>query len=369
MDGYYKQFCTVLSAGLWGQHFSDNLSPSELFKIWKDAEKQSVDGIIANAFLSTDHIPPRTAEILRKRLLIIASMNLKLNSVLEESVKILRENEIEPVLLKGQGVGAYYYQPLIRRCGDIDLYVGTQAYKKAFSVLKESSLKVEDANFSPNDKHSHLIIDSIPIEIHQFSARPPAKYNARYQVISDSYLSDSHVILQFGDVDVRTPEPTFNAFYILNHIWRHYIGVGVGFRQICDWAVFLHANSSKINISRLKEILNSLDLMKPWTAFGYIAVNMLGLPEAEMPFYTRSIEKVADKIMRMIMCEGNLGQEREDRWKAADKDSIINKLKIFIISTKRYLKVFPMFPDLVYQEYKMRVINNIINPAYENYQN
>lgn len=359
MDGYCEQFCTVLRAGLWGLPVDIELSPSEMFRIWKDAEKQAVDGIVAEAFLSTNHIPPKTSEILKKRMLSIASKNLKLNSVLKDSVRALNNHGIMPVLLKGQGVGSYYNQPLTRACGDIDLYVGTEAYKKSFDVLKESLSNVVEADFDPNDKHSHLYVNDIPIEIHQFSDRLPTKYNTRFQVISDSCLSSGHVVLRFGDVDVRTPEPTFNSFYIFNHLWRHFIAVGVGFRQICDWTVFLHANSDRIDVHRLDEILNSLDLMKPWKTFGLIAVKMLGLPASEMPFHDPSFEKDVDKILRMIMLEGNLGKEREDRWRAAEKGTFLNKLKVFIISTKRYLKVFPMFPGLAFQEYMMRIKNNL----------
>ena len=359
MDNYYEKFCSVLKAGLWGFHIDIELTPPEMSRIWKDAEKQAVEGIVADALLSTKQIPPKAAGILKKRILSIASRNLKLTSILVDSVKALNDNGIDPILLKGQGIGSYYRQPLTRKCGDIDLYVGTENYKMSFKVLSDSLPDVEYTLFNPKEKHSHIIANSIPIEIHQYSDRLPAKYNTLYQIISDTYLSQHNDIIQFEGVSVRTPEPTFNSFFIFNHLWRHFIAVGVGFRQICDWAVFLHANTDRIDTVHLNEILCSFDLMKPWKTFGYIAVNLLGLPKAQMPFYDTSFKKDAVKILRMIMIEGNLGNAREDRWKAEETKSLLNTLKVFYISTKRYLKVFPMFPRLAFQEYKMRILYHL----------
>ncbi|MBO6173332.1 MAG: nucleotidyltransferase family protein [Bacteroidales bacterium] len=359
---YHDYFCSVLRAGLCVQPFEHKLSPAEKRLIWDDAAKQTVSGLIANAFLTESDTPPKTAEVLQKKILKIAANNFKHNSVLADSVKALEDQSIHPVLLKGQGVGSFYNEPLLRESGDIDLYVGKGNYQKAFETLKKSLHEVHDAVFEENEKHSHLIVDGIPIELHQFSDVLPRKYDSVYQKISDSCLAGNHVMVNIGGVNVRTPEPTFNAFFIFNHLWRHFIAVGVGFRQICDWTVFLHANKGKIDLAQLEEMLNSLDLMKPWKVFGNIAVRMLRLPEREMPFYDTAYEKDAGKVLAMVMKEGNFGHEREERWKES-KISILDKVRVFSVSTARYMKLFPMFGALAFQEYKMRLRTHLLGKA------
>lgn len=362
MNKHYDKFYYVLRSSLWGQKLEVAFSPAEKRRIWDDAAKQTVSGLIANAFLTESDTPPKAEEVLQKKTLKIAANNFKLDGVLADSVKALEDKGIYPVLLKGQGVGSYYKEPLLRECGDIDLYVGKDNYQKAFEALKTSLNKVQEAVFEENEKHSHLIVDGIPIELHQFSDVLPRKYDSAYQKISDSCLARNHVMINIGGVDVRTPEPTFNAFFIFNHLWRHFIAVGVGFRQICDWTVFLHANKGKIDLSRLEEMLNSLDLMKSWKVFGNIAVRMLRLPEREMPFYDPAYKKEAGKVLEMVMTEGNFGHEREERWKESNS-SLLDLLRVFCISTWRYMKLFPMFGNLAFQEYKMRLRTHLLGKA------
>lgn len=362
MNNHIELFCNVLQSGLWGKDVTVYLPLVEMGQIWKDAEKQATIGLISSAFLSIKDIPQETAISLKKRILSIAGFNMKLNTVLKDAVLLLEGNGINPVLLKGQGAGSYYGQPLLRECGDIDFYVGSEKYRESFELLNNGLGKVEEASFEEDEKHSHLIVDGIPIELHQFSDVLPRKYDSAYQKISDSCLARNHVMINIGGVDVRTPEPTFNAFFIFNHLWRHFIAVGVGFRQICDWTVFLHANKGKIELAQLEEMLNSLDLMKPWKVFGNIAVRMLRLPEREMPFYDPSYLKEAEKVLELVMKEGNFGHEREERWKESNS-SLLDLLRVFCISTWRYMKLFPMFGNLAFQEYKMRLRTHLLGKA------
>lgn len=353
-DNYADVFCEVLKAGLWNKVPEVVLSVAEMRSIWTDSIKQAVSGLVAQSFMNTKSVHPRTAEMLQKRLIGIAATNFRQTHLLADSVKALRAEGMDPVLLKGLGVASFYHQPLLRECGDIDLYVGRENYRKAFDTLVGSLPEVQETDFSLKEKHSHVVVKGIPVELHQYSDLLPRKYDPAYQDISDKCLSGGFVPMRFDDVDVLTPEPTFNAFFIFNHLWRHFIAVGVGFRQICDFVMVLHAQKGDIDSGRLYGMLERLDLVKPWRVFGWIAVNMLGLPEEEMPFYDPSIEKTAVKVVGMVMKEGNFGHEREDRWSESGH-RLKDKAKVFLVSTWRYLKVFPMFGRLAWHEYKMRI--------------
>ena len=357
-DNYQELFCSVLTAGLWNKAPEVWLTGADMKKVWNDSQKQAVSGLVAEALLATKRIHPRTAEMLQNKLLSIAAMNFKQQHILANAVRVLQNEGIEPILLKGRGVASFYHQPLLRECGDIDLYVGTRDYKNSFDILERSLENIEEKKYDATEKHSHLVVKGIPIELHQFSDVQPSKYDAIYQKISDEGLASGHIILRVDDVDVRTPEPTFNAFYIFNHLWRHFIAVGVGFRQICDWVMLLHSYSGAIDRDRLAGVLVRLDLMKPWKVFGYIAVNMLGLPENEMPFYDPTFGKLAHKVLPMIMKEGNFGHERDDRWTESGHP-LKDIFKVFIISTFRYIKLLPMFGGLAWQEYKMRILQHL----------
>ena len=358
MDSYIDIFCLVLKAGLWNKVPEVDLRGADFKRIWVDAQKQAVSGLVAQGLLNTGRIHPKASEMLQKKILSIAAMNFKISHILADAVKALRGGGIEPILLKGHGVASYYHQPLLRECGDIDLYVRPDEYRRAFDILDQRLENIEEKEFEERGKHSHLVIKGIPIELHQFSDVLPRKYDARYQEISDSCLSADHRILTVDNAGIRIPEPTFNTFFVFNHFWRHFIAVGVGFRQVCDWAVLLHSFKDSIDRDRLFVMLESLDLMKPWKVFSYIAVNILGLPEDEMPFYDSSSSRIAGKVIDFMMREGNFGHERKERWLESGHH-FLDKLKVFIVSTWRYLKMLPYFGALAWHEYMLRLRNYI----------
>ena len=75
----------------------------------------------------------------------------------------------------------------------------------------------------------------------------------------------------------------FNAFYIFNHRWHHFMTSGIGLRQFCDWMLFLHKHKDEIDLGRLEKFLMDMDMMKPWQSFGCVIVDVLGMPEEEFP--------------------------------------------------------------------------------------
>ena len=359
MDAYIGQFCSVLRAGLWNQVPEiEDLSVEDMRHMWEDARKQAVSGLVAQAFLNTKRLGPKTSEMLQNKLMSIAAMNFKLSHILADSVKALREAGIEPILLKGHGVASYYHQPLLRECGDIDLYVGTEQYRKAFDVLSETLTDIEDKEFEAAEKHSHIVVKGIPIELHQYADVLTPHYDEVFQRLTKETICSNVDTMQLDGVSVTLPDPTFNAMFIFEHIWSHFVAAGVGFRQICDWAVFLQANKSKIDLGKLDSMLISLDLLKPWKVFGWIAVNFLGLSRDDMPFYDTSVSDLSRKVLGMVMKEGNFGHEWEERWYESGH-KLVDVVKHFLIITRRYLKVVPMFGDIAFQEYKTKVLYHL----------
>ena len=354
MDSYDALFCTILKAGLWNEGLDIHLSKDEFLKVWKDAVRQVCRGLVGHALVSSGNMPPNVVSRLQDHLLAVAGFGLKMDKVVEKSVSALQANGIDPVLLKGRGVGSYYPDPMIRENGDVDLYVGTDDYKAAFEVLVGLADSPEEALFEGDSKHSHVEIDGITIEVHKYCEVLPKRYNTKYQEIAGAGLSENPVILKFGETDVRTPETTFNAFFIFDHMWRHFVTEGVGFRQLCDWTMFLHANRDKIDEERLKSILESLDLMRPWKVFGQVAVTLMGLPADEMPFNDASCSKWVDKVSARMMREGNFGHERED-WNTVPRVSFFDKVRVFFMIARRYFALVPIFGKVVLVEYLSRM--------------
>ena len=354
MDRSDELFCSILKAGLWNKTPVIRLSRDDFSEVWKDAVKQVCRGLIGHALVSSGNIPSAVVFKLQDHLLAVAGFGFKMDRVIGRTVPALQAAGIDPVLLKGRGVGTYYLDPMLRENGDVDLYIGPESYKAAFEILAAMSDNPEGARFEADSKHSHVEIDGITVEIHRYCEVLPPHYNARYQEIAKKGLSENPVILRIGEADVRTPETTFNAFFIFDHMWRHFVTEGVGFRQMCDWTMFLHSSHGSIDLPRLKSILESLDLMRAWKVFGQVAVTLLGLPGEEMPFCDPSYAGRVSKVAGMMMREGNFGHEREDWW-TVPRESFFDNVRVFFMIARRYFSLWPVFGKVVLVEYISRM--------------
>ena len=248
------------------------------------------------------------------------------------------------MLLKGQGISKYYPIPELRQCGDIDIYVEQENFEKACDVIGAMSTPEDHQGDIPSLKHYHTRIGHAFIEIHRYTdVYWPKRYDRVYQEISDAGMHSDPVPLDFGGVPVLSPSVDFNVFFIFNHFWHHFIADGVGLRQMCDWVRLLHVNHGKINLDYLSDVLCKMKLMKEWQVFGYIAVNTLGLPADEMPFYDPKYKKVAEKVLELIMLEGNFGKENMKGYKRP-KGYVAGKWYSFKKRFGRNFRVLRIFP-------------------------
>ncbi len=354
MDNRTSLYCSALRAGLWGTPFDRYLDKEEFQNLWKDADRQTTKGLIASTLVQSEAVPLQVIDKLQDWLLKIAGQNLKMDNVLSKSVHALKNKGIDSVLLKGQGVASYYREPMLRESGDIDLYVGRDFYKKSFEILSSLSGTPEVFEFEEHSKHSHVEIDGITVEIHRFSEVLPRKYDPFYQKVATGGLSTNLKTVIVEDAPVQTPEPVFNAFFLFNHLWRHLVTEGVGFRQVCDWTMFLHANAGSIDQGKLLSILKPLDLVRPWQVMGRVAIDVLGLPASEMPLDNPSYSRYVEKVVGMMMKEGNFGHERED-WLTVPRETFFDNVHVFFMIVHRYSKLLPIFGKVVLNEYLDRM--------------
>lgn len=344
-------FFNILKSALWGLDDgldASSLSRDDVMTALSIAKAQTVLGMVANEVMQTSSLSCLLNEADKAGLKRFVMSNLAtgqmLNNALINIVLELRKHGIDPVLLKGQGVAKYYPMPELRQCGDIDIYVGQENFEKACDVIGAMSTPEDHQGDIPSLKHYHTRIGHAFIEIHRYTdVYWPKRYDRVYQKISDVGMHSDLVPLDFVDAEVLTPSVDFNVFFIFNHFWHHFIADGVGLRQMCDWVRLLHANHGKINLDYLSDVLGKMRLMKEWQVFGYIAVNTLGLPADEMPFYEPKYKKTAEKVLELIMLEGNFGKENMKGYNRP-KGYVAGKWYSFKKRFGRNLRVLSIFP-------------------------
>ena len=222
--------------------------------------------------------------------------------VLAMSWAALTKAGIEPVLLKGVGLAAYYPSPAMRSCGDIDIFVGKQYYHPACAAMREAfpeawHFREEGEHY----KHYNIEIEDIPVELHRVAVsllHPLDK--RRFARMEERGLGNGRRFMADG-LSVRVPEPTFNALFVFLHAWQHTTGGSATMRHLCDLALLLHHEAGRIDGRRLKADLRALCLMDVWQVFMYMLVQHLGLPEADALFYTEACAPRAERLLQDIL--------------------------------------------------------------------
>ncbi len=333
-----KDYLALLRSSLWGTE--TQVLPKDVKGVLQIANRQRTRPLIITALQKAGYNDLKVKQFIRNT----AAAHLTLNHNIANLVTILRKNGIDSVLLKGQGVAQYYPEPILRECGDIDLFVGTEQYTKACEAIKPLATDSAIEETSESEKHYDIQINEVTVEIHRVSeAIANKRQNAYFQSISKRGLSENLVPIDFEGVSVNTPADSYNAFYIFHHIWHHFIYGGIGLRQICDWTMLLHSRVDYLDTSVAEEALNKLNLRTPWQIFASIAVDYLGLPASEMPFYQPGLENRAADILALILKEGNFGHARKELGQRPQKylSGKFFSLRMFLKRTSNIARIWP----------------------------
>ena len=348
MESHEKLFFEILQNGLWGKPIEAVPTRNDMLHVVKLALSQTVLGIVGNVIITdktlSSYLTERELAYLRKLVMSVVSVSYTWNCSVRNIFMEMHDNGVEPILLKGQGIAQYYPNPDFRQCGDIDLYVGKQYFEKACEVVKALATENDMATVKHTRKHFHIYLGKVPVELHLYSdVYYPKRLDRIYQEISDAGISIAPVEVELAGYPVKTPSVNFNIFYIFNHLWHHFIADGVGLRQICDLCVLLHRFHGQIDYNYLRNVLERMGLMKQWKIFGSIAVDKLGLPVEEYPFYDKKYSRLKEKVFRLVMLEGNFGQQNLKEQKRPD-GYLRGKLYSLAFRTKRNMRVLFLFP-------------------------
>lgn len=355
MNRSQTQFIELLKAGLWGRAadaelFSDGVDWKAVLRL---AKEQTVAVVVADGIetLPADLWPPKEA-MMRLVMLRLKTeqMHTLLNSTVNQIVEALDAEGVPSVLLKGQGVAQNYHRPASRSCGDIDLYTGIDGYERACAVI-EGLNKEEHKPGQECEHHMHLSLNGVEVEVHRLagfmqSRRLNESFKKWTRDSIDSHFSTEELPLwNNGGTSVSLAMPTFDAFFILYHAVRHMTTEGVGFRQVCDWTMYLHRHHAEINCEELQARLKEYHMEAVWREFGILAVNVLGLPESELPLAPSSfVSSRTEKLLRHIFISGNFGRADVNGRDHSKVSYLKRKWRSFRFQTLRLCKLFSLFP-------------------------
>lgn len=261
----------------------------------------------------------------------IKQKNALLNKRCVELQKKLEDSGIRSSILKGQGIASYYGElASLRQPGDIDIYVDCER-KKALQFAKSVGSKDVEWDY----KHLHLdVFPDTEVEVHYrvevllnlWKNRKLQEWFKEHQkaVHGSRFMVNGHAL--------TAPTVKFNLFYILLHIYRHFLYEGVGMRQLMDYYYVLKANTnkpndtngslrSKLNENHDKNLSNSTDytdltdLLKQFGMWKFargvmwVMLRVFGLKREYM--ICEPLEEEGRFILSEVMEGGNFGHYDE----------------------------------------------------------
>ena len=347
------------------------LSTDEWSRLFAEAQKQSMVGIAFEGVqkLPKDQWPPQallfkwigTTEIIKQRNALLDKQCVKLQ-------KRFHDVGVRSSILKGQGIARLYEaypQPLpkgkgsevpkgnglgiLRQPGDIDIYVDC-GRKRLFEIVDSPEFRGERQSEDKNRKslirdwdykHLHLdVFKDTEVEVHyRVEVLLSLWKNRKLQ----RWFKEHEELLFSQNGDLITPTIEFNRFYILLHIYRHFLYEGVGLRQLLDYYFVLRRPTPDPSLkggesqTELAKLLKTFGMWKFARGVMWVLQEVFGLEKEYM--ICEPLVSEGQFILSEVMAGGNFGHH--DERLLSEKGGKLQTLKKVIKHNAHLMRHYP----------------------------
>lgn len=213
----------------------------------------------------------------------------------------LEEAGYHPVVVKGQTIARLYADHHIRQCGDIDVCLPPDEFRKLAAELRRKGAAVAHVDGSVSYRaHGE------EVELHDRMVDVSSR-RAQRRMQRRTHQSASLQGVVIGGREVRTPGPEMTLLLMTAHIFKHTIGLGIGLRQICDMAVACREWHGKLDREFLERLIKDAGMERWMTRLMSLLVYTLGMPREYLPYPMEISERMARPVERIVMRCGNFG--------------------------------------------------------------
>ncbi|MBO4571242.1 MAG: nucleotidyltransferase family protein [Bacteroidales bacterium] len=271
----------LIRGGLWGDASGfPGLDGDGWAVLAAESRRQAVQGLVCDGakLLDAEKMPPREQSVdLLMESYTVEHRSAYVQEVFEALVALFRSRGLSPVVQKGPAVAQYYARPLARRSGDIDLFFTPEEFDYAAAVMEG-----EGVTLSPEPDGSIC-------------------YRWR-QVTVEHHRSYFDCRSRFEGVEVPSPEATM--LLLSTHILKHAIGVGIGLKQLCDYAVACRALEGKYDREDYMRRIREAGLLRWQKMLDAFVCRYLGMPAESAPSHGLSKPSPNPERLLSIVLEG-----------------------------------------------------------------
>lgn len=282
------------------------LKAEEWWALHNLAAKQSLLGIV---FFAVERLGLGETGQIPKELYLkwfyeaegVKSLNKLHYELSAKLTKLFAEHGEKSVILKGQANSRLYPDKLIRQTGDVDVWIG--GGRERIVVLLSDMGLLANIRISSHDVAIPKDVFGADVEVHfdyiQSLHNPFA--NRQLRNILSCEIEKS-VIVEEG---YRVPTGKFALMMQLSHIYKHFLGQGVGLRQIVDYCVLLRTVSE----SDRTEVSSKLRVAGLWRFAGALMWVLSECLNLDKRYLLCPPDSDRGRVLlREILLDGNFGK-------------------------------------------------------------
>jgi len=322
------------------------------WKIIKLAENHSVLSIIAENEIFISHCNSAQKKAVLEKSSKVVMKNYRLLWLGSKYQKMLEEQGICSVILKGFAAAVYYEVPEVRKSGDIDiLIVDAAKMDSAVDILKTAGLKYEAGQHSSH--HAALVnARGITVELHKTLAEHFD--NQHTDIVLNNIVKQyrNHIKrTEFLGNTLMIPSDAYNAFSLTVHMLQHYLRAGFGLKLLCDWVVFWNRDIDALEKEQFMRLVKELKITGFVNVITGVCVKYLGLSRNRASFMQseREDRSLLYRFMMDILDAEEFGYCDQNRMVVLRDASIISylrefhhQMKINNLKASRYVFLWPI---------------------------
>lgn len=222
---------------------------------------------------------------------------------LDSLLTLFARHGLHPILQKGQGLASLYAYPLLRECGDIDLYfVDEKEFESASDSIQAQGIRL----VRKADGSLLYSWQGIPVEHH---IRLIDLYHPPHNTKKTDLIWEFRrmALSTASDLEVTVPAPSLNLLLQYAHILKHALGRGIGLRQLCDLALSCDRWHTDIMPDVLKGVCRQAGLTKWVSLLHAFLTERLGLASDRLPYPKTAAN--TQPLLEIIWRGGNFGHQ------------------------------------------------------------
>ncbi|MBO5133899.1 MAG: nucleotidyltransferase family protein [Bacteroidaceae bacterium] len=317
-----KTFFELISISLGHKEILSYVpTPEEWDELFSMAMEQTLLGVLYGAIerLPKEQLPPKKILFHWYRLAEeYKSENQRMNAEAVELCKFFEDQGFDCAIMKGQAVALYYPDPLRRTCGDIDIWIAPKGMaerggkwlsksRKCIYDFMRARKEMEGINY----QHVHLhIFPKTSVEVH---ITPSSLYNFLHNYRLQRFFEreaaaqfNNRVLMPDGAGEISALTLEFNRFFILQHIYGHFFGEGVGLRQLLDYYYVLRQGGSEDSKERTMAIFRRVGMERFVAATMWLLQKVFGLEDKYL--LCTPNQKEGEFLLKEVLLAGNFGK-------------------------------------------------------------